>query len=168
MLGVAKAYTTRVGEGPFPTELGDATGKHLAKAGREFGSTTGRNRRCGWFDAAAVKLAVRINSISGLCLTKLAVLDGLKTLKVCVDYRGENATQPGSSSAVENYDRLRPVYEELPGWSESTRGARALEDLPANARAYIRFIEEAVEAPVDIVSTGADRDETIILRHPFD
>ena len=168
VLGVAKAYTTRVGEGPFPTELGDATGKHLAKVGREFGSTTGRNRRCGWFDAAAVKLAVRINSISGLCLTKLDVLDGLETLKVCVAYRGDNSTQAGALSAVENYSRLRPVYEKLPGWSESTSGARALEDLPANARAYIRFIEEAVEAPVDIVSTGADRDETIILRHPFD
>ena len=168
VLGVAKAYTTRVGEGPFPTELRDATGKHLAKVGREFGSTTGRNRRCGWFDAAAVKLAVRINSISGLCLTKLDVLDGLETLKVCVAYRGDNSTQAGALSAVENYGRLRPVYEELPGWSESTSGARALEDLPANARAYIRFIEEAVEAPVDIVSTGADRDETIILRHPFD
>lgn len=168
VLGVAKAYTTRVGEGPFPTELRDATGKHLAKVGREFGSTTGRDRRCGWFDAAAVKLAVRINSISGLCLTKLDVLDGLKTLRVCVGYRGDNATQAGASSAVENYGRLQPICEELPGWSESTRGARALEDLPANARAYIRFIEEAVEAPVDIVSTGADRDETIILRHPFD
>ena len=168
VLGVAKAYATRVGEGPFPTELGDATGKHLAKVGREFGSTTGRNRRCGWFDAAAVKLAVRINSMGGLCLTKLDVLDGLKTLQVCVAYRGDKATQAGALSAVENYGRLRPVYEELPGWSESTSGARALKDLPANARAYIRFIEQAVEAPVDIVSTGAERDETIILRHPFD
>ena len=168
VLGVTKAYTTRVGDGPFPTELFDATGEHLATTGREFGSTTGRSRRCGWFDAAAVRLAARINSIGGFCLTKLDVLDGLETLKVCVDYREEDRAQPGSSSAVEDYGRLQPVYEELPGWSESTSGARALEDLPANARAYIRFIEDAVEAPVDIVSTGADRDETIILRHPFD
>ncbi len=168
VLGVTKAYTTRVGDGPFPTELFDATGEHLAKTGREFGSTTGRGRRCGWFDAAAVRLAARINSIGGICLTKLDVLDGLDTLKVCVGYREEDGVQPGSSGAVEDYGRLQPVYEELPGWSESTSGARALEDLPASARAYIRFIEEAVEAPVDIVSTGADRDETIILRHPFD
>ena len=168
VLGVTKAYTTRVGDGPFPTELFDATGEHLAKTGREFGSTTGRGRRCGWFDAAAVRLAARINSIGGICLTKLDVLDGLDTLKVCVGYREEDGVQPGSSGAVEDYGRLQPVYEELPGWSESTSGARALEDLPANARAYIRFIEDAVEAPVDIVSTGADRDETIILRHPFD
>ncbi len=168
VLGVTKAYTTRVGDGPFPTELFDATGEHLAKVGREFGSTTGRSRRCGWFDAVAVKLATRINSIGGLCLTKLDVLDGLETLKVCVGYRGEDGKPLDSSGAVENYGRLQPVYEELPGWSESTSGARALEDLPANARAYIRFIEEAVEAPVDIISTGADRDETIVLRHPFD
>ncbi|MDE0480578.1 MAG: adenylosuccinate synthase, partial [Gammaproteobacteria bacterium] len=168
VLGVTKAYTTRVGDGPFPTELFDATGEHLANVGREFGSTTGRSRRCGWFDAVAVKLATRINSIGGLCLTKLDVLDGLETLKVCVGYRGEDGKPLDSSGAVENYGRLQPVYEELPGWSASTSGARALEDLPANARAYIRFVEEAVEAPVDIISTGADRDETIVLRNPFD
>ncbi len=168
VLGVTKAYTTRVGEGPFPTELFDATGERLAKVGREFGATTGRGRRCGWFDAAAVRLATQVNSISGLCLTKLDVLDGLETLKVCVGYRADDGKALGSSMAVENYDRLQPVYEELPGWTESTSGARSLEDLPANARAYIRFIEDAVEVPVDIVSTGADRDDTIILRHPFD
>ena len=168
VLGVTKAYTTRVGDGPFPTELFDTTGEHLANVGREFGSTTGRSRRCGWFDAVAVKLATRINSIGGLCLTKLDVLDRLETLKVCVGYRGEDGKPLDSSSAVENYGRLQPVYKELPGWSESTSGARALEDLPANARAYIRFIEETVEAPVDIISTGADRDETIVLRNPFD
>ncbi len=168
VLGVTKAYTTRVGEGPLPTELFDATGEHLAKVGREFGATTGRGRRCGWFDAAAVRLATQVNSISGLCLTKLDVLDGLGTLKVCVGYRADDGKALGSSMAVEHYDRLQPVYEELPGWTESTSGVRSLEDLPANARAYIRFIEDAVEVPVDIVSTGADRDETIILRHPFD
>ncbi len=168
VLGVIKAYTTRVGDGPFPTELFDATGEHLAQAGREFGSTTGRRRRCGWFDVAATRLAIRINSIGSLCLTKLDVLDGLETLKVCVGYRDADGAAADGSTAAENYDRLRPVYEQLPGWTESTSGARSLEDLPANARAYIRFIEQAVEAPVDIVSTGAARDETIILRHPFD
>ncbi len=160
VLGVAKVYTTRVGKGPFPTELFDATGEHLAKKGNEFGSTTGRSRRCGWFDAQAVRLATRINSISGLCLTKLDVLDGLDRLKVCVGYR--------EAAALDDSGQLQPVYEELPGWRESTSGARALEDLPANARAYIRFIEDAVGAPVDIISTGADRAETIILRQPFD
>ncbi len=160
VLGVAKVYTTRVGDGPFPTELFDATGEHLAKKGNEFGSTTGRSRRCGWFDAQAVRLATRINSISGLCLTKLDVLDGIERLKICVGYRGD--------LALDDSGQLQPVYEELPGWLESTGGARALEDLPANARAYIRFIEDAVGAPVDIISTGADRAETIILRQPFD
>ncbi len=168
VLGVVKAYTTRVGEGPFPTELFDAVGGQLAEVGAEFGSTTGRGRRCGWFDAAAVKLAVNINGITGLCLTKLDVLDGLDTLKVCVGYRDEEGNALGGSAAVERYAGLRPVFEELPGWRESTRGARTLDDLPANARAYIRFIEDAVAAPVDIVSTGADRNDTIILRHPFD
>ena len=168
VLGVTKAYTTRVGDGPFPTELFDETGAHLASAGREFGATTGRNRRCGWFDAAAVRLATHINSISGLCLTKLDVLDTLDTLKVCIGYRGEGGELLGSSMDVENYGQLQPVYEELPGWRESTSGVRALDELPARARAYIRYIEQAVEVPVDIISTGADRDETIILRHPFD
>ena len=168
VLGVTKAYTTRVGDGPFPTELFDETGAHLAKVGREFGSTTGRNRRCGWFDAAAVRLATHINSVSGLCLTKLDVLDGLDTLKVCIGYRGEGGELLGSSMDVENYGQLQPVYEELPGWRESTSGVRAIDNLPAKARAYIRFIEQAVEVPVDIISTGADREETIILRHPFD
>ncbi len=160
VLGVAKVYTTRVGDGPFPTELFDATGEHLAKRGNEFGSTTGRSRRCGWFDAQAVRLASRINSISGLCLTKLDVLDGLERLKVCIGYR--------EGSARDESGQLQPVYEELPGWRESTLGARSLEELPVNARAYIRFIEDAVGAPVDIISTGADRAETIILRQPFD
>ena len=165
VLGVAKAYTTRVGDGPFPTELFDATGEHMARVGNEFGSTTGRDRRCGWFDAPAVKLARQINSISGLCLTKLDVLDGLESLKVCVGYCDENGAR--IEAQTENYDRLQPVYEELPGWQDSTRGIRELKDLPANARAYIRFIEDAVGAPVDIISTGADRGDTIVLRPPF-
>ncbi|MCY4017591.1 MAG: adenylosuccinate synthase [Gammaproteobacteria bacterium] len=163
VLGVAKAYATRVGEGPFPTELFDATGEHMAKAGNEFGSTTGRGRRCGWFDAAAVRLATQINSISGLCLTKLDVLDGMESLKVCVGYRDA----PSNSPAVESYGRLRPLYEELPGWRESTRGVRSVEALPANARAYIAFIEENVGAPVEIISTSPDREDTIVLRPPF-
>ena len=165
VLGVAKAYTTRVGDGPFPTELFDATGEHMARVGNEFGSTTGRDRRCGWFDAPAVKLAARINSISGLCLTKLDVLDGLETLKVCVGYRDRNGAR--IDAQTENYDQLQPVYEELPGWQDPTGGIRELKDLPENARAYIHFIEEAVGAPVDIISTGADRRDTIILRPPF-
>lgn len=166
VLGITKAYTTRVGSGPFPTELFDDVGKHLANVGMEKGATTGRDRRCGWFDAAAVKLAIRINSVSGICLTKLDVLDGLETIKVCIDYEG---SQNGAHAVrtCERYEQLKPVYVELPGWKESTVGARSLEDLPENARAYIRYIEQAIGAPVDIISTGPDRDETIILRHPF-
>jgi adenylosuccinate synthase len=167
VLGITKAYTTRVGSGPFPTELFDSVGKHLAEVGHEKGATTGRDRRCGWFDAAAVKLANRINSISGLCLTKLDVLDGLDTVKVCTGYKGGCNTS-SSLMAVDDFNNLEPVYEELPGWKESTVGARNFDDLPDNARSYIRFIEEAVEVPVDIISTGPDREETITLRHPFE
>lgn len=167
VLGITKAYTTRVGSGPFPTELFDDTGKHLASVGHEKGATTGRDRRCGWFDAAAVKLATRINSISGLCLTKLDVLDGIDTVRVCTGYKGEGECTSGSLMDVERFGKLEPEYVDLPGWQESTVGAKQLEDLPANARAYIEFIEEAVEVPVDIISTGPDREETITLRHPF-
>ena len=166
VLGITKAYTTRVGSGPFPTELFDEVGRHLATVGHEKGATTGRDRRCGWFDAAAVKHATRINSVSGICLTKLDVLDGLDSVKVCMGYQGaENAS--GSLMDCAIFESLQPVYEELPGWKESTSGAKKLEDLPANARAYIKFIEDAIEVPVDIISTGPDRDETVILRHPF-
>jgi adenylosuccinate synthase len=166
VLGITKAYTTRVGSGPFPTELFDSIGKHLAEVGHEKGATTGRDRRCGWFDAAAVKLATRINSVSGICLTKLDVLDGLETVKVCTGYKGGGSTSSGLM-AVDDFDKLEPIYEELPGWSESTAGAKSLDALPENARRYIRFIEEAIEVPVDIISTGPDREETITLRHPF-
>lgn len=166
VLGITKAYTTRVGSGPFPTELFDDIGKHLASVGNEKGATTGRDRRCGWFDAAAVKMANRINSVSGICLTKLDVLDGLETVKVCVGYQGGTTTS-SSLMAVDIFDKLEPIYEELPGWSESTFGAKSLDDLPENARRYIRYIEEVVEVPVDIISTGPDREETITLRHPF-
>ena len=168
VLGITKAYTTRVGSGPFPTELFDEVGAHLASVGHEKGATTGRDRRCGWFDAAAVRFAVRINSVSGICLTKLDVLDGLKTIRVCVGYKGQGDRASGSLMDIDSYKALEPIYEDLPGWTESTVGAKSLDELPENARAYIRYIEAAIEVPVDIISTGPDRKETIILRHPFD
>ncbi|KZY93704.1 adenylosuccinate synthase, partial [Oleiphilus sp. HI0073] len=169
VLGITKAYTTRVGSGPFPTELFDDNGRHLAEKGHEFGATTGRPRRCGWFDAVGLRHAIQINSVSGICLTKLDVLDGLDTIKVCVAYKtkaGENISRPPLDG--EGYDDLEPIYEELPGWSESTLGAKTLDELPENARAYIKYLEQKVQAPIDIISTGPDRIETIVLRHPFD
>lgn len=174
VLGITKAYTTRVGSGPFPTELYDGedkkdeVGKYLAEKGHEFGATTGRARRTGWFDAVALRRAVQINSISGLCLTKLDVLDGLESVRICTSYKtseGFNAADPLCS---ESYAEIEPVYEEMPGWSESTVGAKNLDELPANALAYIRRIEEVVGAPIDIISTGPDRNETIVLRSPFE
>jgi len=167
VLGITKAYTTRVGSGPFPTELFDDVGEMLFTKGKELGASTGRNRRCGWFDAGILKMSIRINSVSGICLTKLDVLDGLKTVKVCTGYKGVDTNAMSTLMNFDSYDSLEPIYEELPGWSESTYGARTLEELPENARNYIRFIEEKIEAPVDIISTGPDRDETIILTHPF-
>ncbi|UTW45196.1 adenylosuccinate synthase [bacterium SCSIO 12696] len=168
VLGITKAYTTRVGSGPFPTELGCDIGKHLGEKGHEFGTTTGRERRCGWFDAVAVKHAIRINSISGLCLTKLDVLDGLETINICVGYKdaaGNPLTMPNDS---DDWAQVVPVYEEMPGWSENTFGAKSLDALPQAARDYIKRLEELVGAPIDIVSTGPDRVETILLRHPFE
>lgn len=167
VLGITKAYTTRVGSGPFPTELFDDCGRHLAQRGNEFGATTGRPRRCGWFDAVGLRQAVRINSVSGLCLTKLDVLDGLETVKLCVAYTDSNGQPVPNPVDSDDYEGLVPVYEEMPGWSESTLGIKSLEALPANARAYIHRLEERVGAPIDIISTGPDRMETIILRHPF-
>ncbi|HNC86801.1 MAG TPA: adenylosuccinate synthase [Agitococcus sp.] len=176
VLGITKAYTTRVGGGPFPTELpydaasdsGDAIGKHLGVKGHEFGATTGRQRRCGWFDAVVLRRAVEINSISGLCLTKLDVLDGLEAIKICVGYK---SLKPNSveclSSDAESFAHVEPIYEEMAGWEGTTVGAKSLDDLPANARAYIKRIEEVVGCPIDIISTGPDREETIVLRHPF-
>ena len=169
ILGITKAYTTRVGSGPFPTELFDDQGKHLAKQGHEFGATTGRPRRCGWFDAVGLRHAIQINSVSGICLTKLDVLDGLESIKVCVAYQtkaGKALSRPPLDGR--GYEDLEPIYETLPGWSESTLGAQTLEELPENARNYIKYIEAQIEAPVDIISTGPDRVETIVLRHPFD
>ncbi|MEP4548514.1 MAG: adenylosuccinate synthase [Saccharospirillum sp.] len=168
IMGITKAYTTRVGSGPFPTELFDDDGKYLAKKGNEFGTTTGRARRCGWFDAVLVKHSIRINSINAICLTKLDVLDGLKTVKVCVGYRDEAGNDVEWPESAEAFARVTPVYEELPGWDESTVGASDLSQLPQRARDYIAYLEKAIGAPIDIVSTGPDRIETIVLRHSFD
>ena len=167
VLGITKAYTTRVGSGPLPTELFDEVGAHLAAVGKEKGATTGRDRRCGWFDAVAVRLSIRINSVSGICLTKLDVLDGLDTIKVCIGYKGVETNTSSCLMNLDSYQNLEPVYVELPGWKESTFGVKSMDALPENARAYIRFIEETIEAPVDVISTGPDREETIVLRHPF-
>ncbi len=169
VLGITKAYTTRVGSGPFPTELDDDIGHHLGTVGHEFGATTGRERRCGWFDAVAMHRAVQVNSISGFCLTKLDVLDGLKTLKICTAYKteaGDLVTVP--PTAAEGYEKITPVYEELPGWSEKTVGLQSVAELPENAKAYIKRIEELTGVPVDIISTGPDRNETMILVNPFE
>ena len=167
VLGITKAYSTRVGSGPFPTELFDDVGRRLAEKGNEFGSTTGRPRRCGWFDAVALRQAAQINSISGLCLTKLDVLDGLETIRVCTSYEGPDGEDCAPRFGSEYYSGVTPVYEDVPGWSESTVGVSDIADLPVNARSYIARIEEAVGAPIDIISTGPDRAETIVLRDPF-
>ncbi len=167
VLGITKAYTTRVGSGPFPTELFDDVGQRLAVKGNEVGTTTGRGRRCGWFDAVALRHAIQINSVSGICLTKLDVLDGLETVKVCVGYRTPAGELHRPPIGCDSYSDIEPVYEELPGWSESTFGLTSLDQLPENARAYIRFLEQQIEAPIDIISTGPDRVETIVMRHPF-
>lgn len=168
ILGITKAYTTRVGSGPFPTELFDEVGKHLADVGKEKGTTTGRDRRCGWFDAMLVKHAIRVNSINTICLTKLDVLDGLETIKVCVGYENEQGERINVPASADQFEKITPVYEELPGWTESTFGAKTLDELPENAKSYIRFVEEAIGAPIDIISTGPDRVETIVLRHSFE
>ena len=168
VLGITKAYTTRVGSGPFPTELFDEVGQHLAEKGHEFGATTGRPRRCGWFDAVALRQAVRINSISGICLTKLDVLDGLASIKVCTSYQKPDGSPAPMPSDADDYNHIVPVYEEISGWTESTLGAQSLDQLPAAALAYIARLEELVGAPIDIVSTGPDRVETIVVRHAFD
>ncbi|MDV2077739.1 adenylosuccinate synthase [Marinobacter xestospongiae] len=167
VLGITKAYTTRVGSGPFPTELFDEVGERLAIKGNEVGTTTGRGRRCGWFDAVALRHAIQINSVSGICLTKLDVLDGLDTVKVCVGYRTPNGEIQRPPIGCDSYADIEPIYEELPGWQESTFGITSLEQLPENAKAYIRFLEQQIEAPIDIISTGPDRVETVIMRHPF-
>ncbi|ACR10817.1 adenylosuccinate synthase [Teredinibacter turnerae] len=167
VLGITKAYTTRVGAGPFPTELDCEVGEHLGVKGHEFGATTGRKRRTGWFDAVAVKHAVRINSMSGMCLTKLDVLDGLKEVKICVGYKNSAGEDVGIPCDAEGWEDIQPVYESLPGWSESTVGAKSVDALPQAARDYIARLEALVGITVDIISTGPDRVETIILKSPF-
>ncbi|MCP4789523.1 MAG: adenylosuccinate synthase [Gammaproteobacteria bacterium] len=167
ILGITKAYTTRVGSGPFPTELFDDVGLGLATRGHEFGATTGRPRRCGWFDAVALRHAIQINSVSGICLTKLDVLDGMDEVKLCIDYVDAHGNSVPCPSDSEGFEAVTPVYESMPGWSQSTIGAQTEAELPAEALAYIARIEELIEAPVDIISTGPDRVETIVKRHSF-
>ncbi|GAB5381939.1 MAG: adenylosuccinate synthase [Aliiglaciecola sp.] len=169
VLGIVKAYTTRVGSGPFPTELECEVGQHLGVKGHEFGATTGRKRRTGWFDAVAMKRAVQINSITGFCLTKLDVLDGLKELRICTGYKHQDGTvKDVPPMAADGYDLVEPVYESMPGWSDTTFGVTTFDGLPQAAKNYIKRLEELTGVPIDIISTGPDRNETIVLRHPFD
>ncbi|WP_293900565.1 adenylosuccinate synthase [Phenylobacterium sp.] len=167
VLGIVKAYTTRVGGGPFPTELFDAVGEHLGTVGREFGTVTGRSRRCGWFDAALVRQSVALNGIAGIALTKLDVLDGLPTLKICTGYRLDGQEIGYLPAGLKAQAALTPVYEEMDGWSETTQGARSWKDLNANAVKYVRRIEELIGAPVALLSTSPQRDDTILMRDPF-
>ncbi|NKC33751.1 adenylosuccinate synthase [Falsiroseomonas selenitidurans] len=167
VLGIAKAYTTRVGSGPFPTELKDETGRLLGERGHEFGTVTGRPRRCGWFDACMVRQAVKVGGVEGLVLTKLDVLDGMKELRICTGYRVDGQVVNRLPASIAAQERAEPVWEVLTGWSASTRGARSYAELPAEAVKYVRRIEELVEAPVVLLSTSPDRDDTIMLRDPF-
>jgi len=168
ILGIVKAYTTRVGAGPFPTELFDAVGEHLGTVGAEFGATTGRPRRCGWFDAVALRRSIVNSSVSGLCVTKLDVLDELETIKICVAYRIDGDPIAGVPVVVSQFAECEPVYEEWPGWRESTIGITEFAKLPEKARDYLARIEELAGVPVDIISTGPGREQTIIKQHPFD
>jgi adenylosuccinate synthase len=167
VLGVAKAYATRVGAGPFPTELDDEVGERLRVKGNEYGSVTGRPRRCGWFDAAALKRAVQLNGLSGICITKLDVLDGLDVVRVAVGYNTTGGTRDILPVGAEALAICEPIYEEFPGWKDSTVGVKSFEKLPANAQKYLRRLESLVGAPVALISTGPDREETIVLSHPF-
>jgi adenylosuccinate synthase len=167
VLGITKAYTTRVGSGPFPTELTDKVGETLGERGREFGTVTGRKRRCGWFDAVLVRQAIKVGGIRGIALTKLDVLDGFDNLKVCVGYRIGDRSFDHLPAAAGLQAKVTPVYETLEGWSESTRGARSWAQLPATAIKYIRRLEELIEAPVALLSTSPERDDTILVRDPF-
>jgi len=168
VLGIVKAYATRVGAGPFPTELFDESGEHLSRVGHEFGSVTGRRRRCGWFDAVALRRTIMNSSVTGLCMTKLDVLDGLDTIRICTGYRTDGVLSEIPPLFSSGFADVEPVYEELPGWKESTAGLRSYGELPGAARAYLERVQELVGVPLDLISTGPDRDDTIILRHPFD
>ena len=167
VLGIVKAYTTRVGEGPFPTELEDADGQRLGERGHEFGTTTGRKRRCGWFDACLVRQTCATSGVNGIALTKLDVLDGFEVLKICVGYDLNGERLDYLPTATEAQARCVPVYEEMPGWSESTDGARSWADLPANAIKYVRRVEELIDCPVALLSTSPEREDTILVRDPF-
>ena len=167
VLGILKAYTTRVGEGPFPTELFDEVGRHLGEVGQEVGTVTGRQRRCGWFDAVLARQSVAINGIDGIALTKLDVLDGLPTLKICVGYDGDGERFDHLPAGLKAQSRIRPVYEEIEGWRGSTRGARSFRDLPAEAVKYVRRIEELIGASVALLGTSPERDDMIVMRDPF-
>lgn len=167
VLGIVKAYTTRVGAGPFPTELFDETGEYLQRVGQEFGAVTGRRRRCGWFDAVALRRSVIHSSISGLCMTKLDVLDGLDSIRLCTGYRSSGVVSHEPPLLVDAFADVEPVYEEVPGWKGSTVGVTSEADLPIEARNYLSRIEALVGVPIDVISTGPDRDQTIIRRHPF-
>ncbi len=168
ILGITKAYTTRVGSGPFPTELDDDIGRQIATRGQEVGATTGRPRRCGWFDAAALKRSIQINGISGLCITKLDVLDGMETLQIGVGYRVAGEYLDILPVGAEELAECEPVYEEVPGWAQSTLGVRKVDDLPVAAHDYLKRIEAVCGVPIDLISTGAERDDTIVRRHPFE
>ncbi|MGB1209028.1 MAG: adenylosuccinate synthase [Paracoccaceae bacterium] len=167
VLGIVKAYTTRVGEGPFPTELLDDDGQRLGERGHEFGTTTGRKRRCGWFDACLVRQTCATSGVNGISLTKLDVLDGFETLKICVGYDLDGTRLDHLPMAADQQARCTPIYEEMPGWSESTEGARSWADLPANAIKYVRRVEELIDCPVALLSTSPERDDTILVRDPF-
>jgi adenylosuccinate synthase len=168
VLGVTKAYTTRVGAGPFPTELHDATGELIGQRGMEFGATTGRKRRCGWFDAVIQRRSNQINGVTGMCVTKLDVLDALDTVRICTAYRYKGELRKTPPSGADALAQCEPVFEDIPGWKTSTLGVRRYDDLPPNARRYLKRIEELTATRIDVVSTGAERDDTIVLRHPFE
>jgi adenylosuccinate synthase len=168
VLGIVKAYTTRVGAGPFPTELFDEYGEHLSRVGHEFGAVTGRKRRCGWFDAVSLRRSIIHSSVSGLCLTKLDVLDGLDTLQICVGYKSNGVVTSEPPLFADAFADVEPVYEEMPGWKESTIGVTSYGALPVNAQKYLERLQVLADVPIDIISTGPDRDQTIVLRHPFD
>ena len=167
VLGITKAYATRVGSGPFPTELENDVGERLRKRGNEFGSVTGRPRRCGWFDAAALKRAAQINGLSGLCITKLDVLDGLETLRICTGYKIDGRVTDILPYGADSIAHCEPIFEDHAGWSESTYGVKSWDGLPRNAQVYLKRIEALVGTPIDLVSTGPDREETVVVRHPF-
>ena len=167
VLGIVKAYTTRVGSGPFPTELFDEVGAGLAERGHEFGAVTGRPRRCGWFDAALMKRSIQVNGISGMCVTKLDVMDGMDSINICVGYNLRGEQIDIFPFGADDVAACEPIYETMPGWTESTVGVKDYDALPANAKAYLTRLEELCEAPIAIVSTGPDREETIVLQHPF-